>query len=426
MKKLAFYLLILRLGLSFSLQALPINIEVNPYNIGMINANQTINSITNGSNSATTSSSDKSSNDNLAKFLNTDSNRVFGTHSDYSVEFPDFTNWRIFRDLPPGNNDIDAAYQNIHILFNARRPTLDDSRQMLTKMKYNTKRLFPDIQFSHSDTVEIDGLNFLHIYEAHVEPSNNEKYATSAYFYSGPEGSFCILGICPANTFSISKETFDQVAKKWKRGPKMIAENKILAQKLKSSDKLFDVDSGEVATPERIESSDGMFSIEEPDNIKWKFQKNEYQLRLEGCDINFSVTSSRLSYDNAEDVLAIIDNSFRSRSEIFKPSNPESVTIDGFKWIAVNYNTRINSLPLSGIYYVFTCNKGTFTMTGSTGTNLIQEKKKIIEEMAQSFSFAPSLKADLVPPKPRKTPKTYMPSKMKDKSTLPDISLVAA
>ena len=126
MKKLAFYLLILRLGLSFSLQALPINIEVNPYNIGMINANQTINSITNGSNSATTSSSDKSSNDNLAKFLNTDSNRVFGTHSDYSVEFPDFTNWRIFRDLPPGNNDIDAAYQNIHILFNARRPTLDD------------------------------------------------------------------------------------------------------------------------------------------------------------------------------------------------------------------------------------------------------------------------------------------------------------
>jgi hypothetical protein len=427
MKKLTCILIFWGSVSIFRVQASSSNIEVKLNNAENSNSNQIENASNNAPSTIIASNSVTPGTDLLGQLdANTNSCRIFGTHVDYSVELPNFSDWKIFRDSGPGNNDIDAAYQNIHITFNAKGPTMEDIKQVISRVKYNSRRSCPDIQFSHPNAIVLDGLNFTHLYSTYEDSSNHEKYATSGYIYSGPEGFFSIFGICPANTFAASKEIFDQIAKTWKRGPKMISEYKNLAQKINSSDKLFDVDNSDVAIPERVESVDGIFSVENPDSIQWKFQKIDGQLTLVGNDITFVITFSKLGYEHSEDVLEIIDNSFRGRSEIYKPSDPATVEIDGFKWLAVHYTTRINSLPLAGIYYVFTCDKGTFTMTGSTGTNLIKENSKIIEKLAQSFRFAPNLKRDIIPSKPRTIPKTYLPKKKSDNSNSPDINPVTS
>lgn len=320
--------------------------------------------------------------------------RIPGGLFDYSVEVENPAAWQITRATPQqpaaGGWDLSMHGNHTQITFNVNGSKIyKSSDEAMEALKQDRLKEDPNVRFLSTNSVTIDGIDWKELEILFHHPEAPQPLRMTIYVHSGKDGTHNIIYWSPMNEPYSEMIELDKIARSWKRGAVMLAEDRKI---MESADKTpFEVDNSSEYPTTRISGTDYNYSLEIP------ALKSNQILRGKGGDLaigipelsgfTLAVLASGIYQGDVTNILDKIEKSYLINHPDAVFSTSESITIDGEKWMRVAI--RFPSRKMFIRACVYSGSKGMFVLTGGVEGNPVDEVKytPILDKVEESFKF---------------------------------------
>ena len=297
---------------------------------------------------------------------------VNGVALNYSIQKP--AHWTTIRN----ELDFDTLLTNQSLFFGviAEEFSLGSPEKTVELARQNLIDAgSTEIQWTEPTTITIDGRHWMEF----SAKCRVEDIPVSYFFnvYAGDEGTFQLVGWTSQNLFERNLTIFRGLCRTFRfPQPSPGADS---AQPFTQ-----DFTSEETSL---LKGDQFDYTLRLPDPWKTVTNREDYDTLSHHKSLYLGVIAEEADLGSPENLLEIVQENHRQNVAGVSWTEPESIKIDGERWLQFETNAVVQNIPLTFLFYVYSGSFGSYQIIGWTVQDLFDRDRPLLEQIVKTFQF---------------------------------------
>ena len=300
---------------------------------------------------------------------------------------------------PQGEFDLLVKHGSLYVGVTADDGLLGTTDVVVKSAQEELRKAAKDVQLSAITPVQIDGRGWRRFSAKCLVENLPITYQYSVY--TGPEGTFEIIGWTMQNLYDRDAGKLDAVAGTFRfAGPEAPGTSGPEAA------------AGTAQAPQTVHGNGLAYRLTVPGGWKVKDEDGVFDLMVTHMGAGIGVVAEEGSMGSPQAALALVQTGLRKTATECRFSPTTTVKIDGHDWLRFTATCKVDGLPLANQHYVYAGKEGTYRLTCWSAQNVAGRYADTLQTAAMSFRFPPAASpaptaadaAPAEPPKPSATP----------------------
>jgi hypothetical protein len=290
-----------------------------------------------------------------------------GQDLDYTIRFP--ADWTVKKKSDP--YDILGSSRSLYIGIIAEKENLGSSAFVEKMAQKNiTDTGATEVEVTDREIAAIDRKPWLGFVVKCLSPEK-APIGYQFYVYSGPEGTYQLIGWTAQNLFDREIEAARSIMRSFKFP--------LAAPELKQADQ---------TTWKKVAARDLPCSLRIPPDWAQKPVAEDYSVIVGRSAIRVGIIAEEGNLGSPETLATIARKRIAETATAFEATQPQSLQLAGRRWLQFTVNCTVDKTPFTYQFYVYAGDEGSYQIVAWTLQDLFDANSAEIRQVMQTFQFS--------------------------------------